>query len=206
MSSNPKIEIKEALGISVGDVVTTSYGSGPYEVKSVRPPQKFCKSIFSIVIRDHEVTSLVLRDLDGNCNTDSYINNIRRVGDRWATDMNDEVFVEKKNKLVIIQPDLFAVAAKSDIPAEYQMQEGCDYRAGAGRIWHCEYCAKDFNSPEKQRLPYFCPDCRDKQKFPQVCVPVFFIAAPPPDDGRPRPSEYNVTQNFDEYLPLDHKK
>lgn len=193
--------IIEALGISLGDVLITSYGSGPFEVKSIRQPRRFEITSSHIIIRDHEVTSFVLRDLDGKSTTDSYINNVRRTGERWATDQNDEIFVEKKHRRNIVQLGLFD-ERRRPAAEEYEFQPGCDYRAGAGRVWHCPRCRKDFDTAEKHKLPYWCPACKDV-KFMPVCVPIFYVEAPPVGDWRARPSEYMMTLNMEDYLPYD---
>ena len=190
--------IKEALGIGLGDIVKTSYGSGPYRVVEVSAPVKFEVQGLHIVIRDHEVTSLKLADLEGKSNTPSYIGNIRRVGpDRWATDTNDEIFVEKKTEDSGEQLDLFSVLPTAPAP-DYEFQDGCDYRAGAGKVWHCDSCGKDFNTDEFSRISVSCPDCS------RTCTAIFYMAAPAVDDWRPYPSEFIMTLDYRDYLPCEN--
>lgn len=186
--------VTEALGISVGDKVWTSYGSNIYFVKEITAPTKFHKSCLQFVIRDHETIHLVLSDADGKSNTPSYIGNIRRVSSsRWATDMNDEIFVEKTGVKTVVQLDLFAEPEVSSAP-DYAFQNNCDYRAGAGKVWHCVRCNRDFNTIEFSRQSVRCPECAAST------IPIFFMPAPAPDDRRPYPSEHLVTLNFLDYV------
>lgn len=198
---NTKITI-EALGISLGDILTTSYKTGPFEVTAISAPHKFIITSFYIIIRDHQVTSFTLREADKKCLTNSYINNVRRTGDRWATDQNDEIFVEKKYRQNIVQIGLFD-EPEHPLVKDYPFQPGCDYRAGAGKVWHCPKCRKDFNSPVKKKLPYWCPACRQDGKFLPVSLPVFFIEAPAVGDWRRRPSQFSMTLNMEDYVPLE---
>lgn len=188
----------------MGDGITTSYGARAYKVKAIHAPVKFEESLFHIVIRSQEVTSLVLSDEDGDGKTDSYINHIRvACADRWATDQNDEIFVEKRK--IIAQPGLFE--AQTAQPLHYPFQDGCDYRVGAGKVWRCPRCEKDFNSAEKHRLPFCCPVCLEsRDRFLSTCTPIFFIESPPPGDWRPRPSQFLMTLNMEDYLPRKTEK
>jgi hypothetical protein len=190
--------ITQALGISVGDIISTSYGSGPYRVVEISQPVKFSIRALHIVIRDHEVTHLKLADLDGESKTPSYIGSIRRVGsDRWATDMNDEIFVEKKGEVSGAQLDLFSVLTPEAAP-DYDFQAGCDYRAGAGKVWRCDGCGKDFNTAESSKRSASCPDCASGS------TAIYFMAAPALDDWRPYPSEFNITLDCRDYLPCEN--
>lgn len=175
----------EFLGIGVGDGITTSYHDTPYEVIEVSEPEKFYwDGDNEIFIFDHPVVNLVLRDLRDN--STAWISTIRQVGNRWFTEQNDEIFVKKTGDS---QPDLFF-----EIP-EYPFEDGVNYKAGVGKVWRCSRCERDFNTKRKNKLPNCCPDCG------WTTIPIFYIAAPPDDDFRPRPSVFSVALNFEEYAP-----
>jgi DNA-directed RNA polymerase subunit RPC12/RpoP len=200
--------LTSALGIAVGDRLTTSYSDTPYEVVSLTPPRKFHISPMHVVIRDFAVISLVLKDLrDGFHNSESYINNIRRAGESlWLTDQNDRILVEKSPvrktgvQLTIFDALMNQAERKDDaenVP-DYPFQPGVDYARGTGKVWHCGECERDFNTIEKppvvRSLP--CPYCA----YP-LSAAVYLMKQPPLGDLRRYPSEYTLTLNFWDYKP-----
>jgi hypothetical protein len=79
-----KPPFKTALGISTGDIVSTSYNTGPYEVWDIYP-------------LDRGLISLELiapgAPRPGRRESHFWLNNIRREGDRWFNAHDDEIFV-----------------------------------------------------------------------------------------------------------------
>lgn len=108
------------LGIEVGDVVWTSYGSGPYRVKRVVGPyrDRYDPATCTVKQDGPPMWSLVLEDLGKwygppinrfvRHNGELYINEIRapRRG-RWFTWGGDEIFVRKRAAGAALQPDMF---------------------------------------------------------------------------------------------------
>jgi hypothetical protein len=141
--------LRTAFGISVGDIVRTSYGGGPYRVKAIRPPHYLSHSVGVIVIRTWSVISLVCTNAvkpDGH----SYISDIRREGERWFTDQNSEVFVTPSSG----PPLQLALFGEEDEEPPYAFQAGVDYRQHA---WKCERCGVDFN--EQVEYPHPALHC-----------------------------------------------
>lgn len=138
----------DRLGISIGDIVTTSYHTGPYVVHGVYGPFYTERGFYGLVVRTWPVYDL---GLDGGG-----INSVRREGERWFTDSNDEIFVQ------FVEPEgqlsLFEVCEQP--VASYPLEPGVDYRQ-FGRVWKCGRCEVDFNAAPPQ--PYWrgaaCPRC-----------------------------------------------
>lgn len=157
---------KEALGIKVGDIVTTSYRTGPYEVWSIFGPRFYDRQL-NIIIYPWPVISLCLvataehhlfvkkphldRHFFG-------VNEIHLEGDRYLTTMGDEIFVRPPR---LGYPDLPIDMFKSHaaVPEPYPFREGVDYHAGTRQTWHCVYCGLDFNTKERIRGAPFCVGC-----------------------------------------------
>ena len=132
---------QSTVGIIAGDIVTTSYGTGPYTVVCVTPPRYVDKIVGGLVVRTWPVSSLVLVRCDSLDKTRCYINDVRRLPDgRWFTDQNDEIFVQPNpNAACPVQMQLFAVQCGDP----YEFQPGVDY---AGQVWQCGRCGADFNA------------------------------------------------------------
>lgn len=170
---------KRALGIATGDIVRTSYGTGPYEVWDIWGPHRFIANPTEITIWAHPVIFLSMVALTetgepivprGN---DGFygINEIRQEGDRWFN-FSGEVFVTPGSSSV--QASLFDQGP--DAP-KYPLQEGVNYQHD--RVWHCPQCGRDFDDsqlPEPpievttysklvygsgQRVRPDCPSCGD---------------------------------------------
>jgi hypothetical protein len=76
-----------ALGICTGDIITTSYGTGPYEVWDIQEGT----DCIHLVFIDAGVKP---RNMDADFR---WISNVRRVGDRWFfRGGRDELFVEHR--------------------------------------------------------------------------------------------------------------
>jgi hypothetical protein len=141
---------KTALGISVGDLVRTSYDTGPYRVKSINPPHYVENWVGVLVIRTWPVVSLVCSDpvkKDGDC----YLNGIRREVERWFNDQNDEIFVTPAAAGQMFQMELLSV----DEQPPYAFQAGVDYRHNA---WKCDRCGVDFNAEPNPDHPLWPAD------------------------------------------------
>lgn len=65
-------QVNRAQGLVVGDVVSTSYGTGPYEIVAIHQ----CRSTGA--------ASLTLREADDPGNKRYWINNVRQVEDGWT--------------------------------------------------------------------------------------------------------------------------
>lgn len=73
-----------ALGISTGDIVSTSYGTGPYEVWDIYRLQG---GLISLELIEPGCRA------PGRRESHFWLNNIRRDGDRWFNPHGDEIFV-----------------------------------------------------------------------------------------------------------------
>lgn len=153
---------KCGLGIATGDVVTTSYGTGPYEVWDVHGPYLWTEGVGDLVIYRYPIISLTLikpgEQRPGHQDHHFYINYIARVGHRWLSG-RDEIFVEKRQ--VSGQMDLFGPTEK--VPEPYPFQEGVDYSGPLGTTRHCWMCKRDFNAVRTE--PWCGPACPD----PKCC-------------------------------------
>ena len=170
--SKPPI-YQEALGIATGDIITTSYGTGPYIVKRISGPSYVHQSISALVIWPYPVISLVLADTDPayirGLSCSAYINNIHREPDgRYLTDGGDEITVQRPASVTPGQMSLFAA-----LISPYQFQPGVDYHAGDKRVWHCPYCGRDFNAEKQGICGPACPRCSGR--FNKITIPVIMM-------------------------------
>jgi hypothetical protein len=147
---------KEALGIAVGDIVHTSYNTGPYTVLSIWGPHQYRENWQQVTIWPWPVISLALADADGR--TGYYINEIHLDGDRWFSG-RDEIFVTKPETRPPAQLSLFPDPSPTASP--YPFQDGVDYEAGDGRLWRCEECGGDYDTDQPHQLSRRpeCPYC-----------------------------------------------
>jgi len=180
---------REVLGLKVGDIVETSYGTGPYEVWYVTPARMVTHFVHALIVRSWPVIDLAVvtpnershRLLRGDF---SYINNIRREGKRWFTDQQDEVFVRERGTALVLP--IHPTWSYPPSPSPYAFQSGVDYHAGHRRVWHCEACGRDWNEAEERRPwePARCPLCT------RVGIPVVLM-----DDPASGQSEYVLALN-----------
>ena len=159
---------KEALGIRVGDVITTSYGTGPFEVWSIYGPRCWDEGL-NWIIWTWPVISLKLITTEGNprhgkCTVNSehyfsYINELRRENSRWFNTMGDEIFARPpRSGYPNLPVDIFLSYPPASAP--YLFQDGVDYHAGYRRVWRCCRCGLDFNwEPTSRNGPPHCPRC-----------------------------------------------
>jgi hypothetical protein len=197
--------IRRALGIETGDGVTTSYGSGPYVVIDVTAPFTHFEETFGVVILDHPEVCLTLGApgalKKGTC---GWINNVRRVGDRWFNAMNDEIFVSRAERAPVRPSTLLDLIDPPDrveeLPARepYAFDPSVDYRAGSRRVWRCAACGADFNSDPVPRREVCFHDCGTAAAAKQI----YFVEAPAEDDRRRYASYYVMTLNRTAYRPL----
>lgn len=139
--------ITTALGISTGDRIWTSYGTGGIVTHISRPHYVDEYTSFR-GIRTWPVVSV-------NYDKDCTINDIRQEGDRWFTDTDDEIFIEKAHKTDLLQLDMFETVLEPCEP--YEFREGVDYTLNA---WSCDKCG-DFNAePESGDMRWHCPTCK----------------------------------------------
>ena len=204
----PRNRIEEALGIRTYDHVTTSYQTGPYIVRYIHGPFTHFKTVSSLIILDHPEICLTLSSTSNPKQraAHSYINNIRQVGDRWFTALNDELFVCREpipqltpqTLLEIIEPP--ATVYTLPIPPPYTLNPNVDYDAGPQRTWHCEACIVDFNA-----IPTNPYSCRHNCYSPIVAKRIYYVRSPPPDDRRTYVSYYVMELNSTSYAPLNSK-
>jgi hypothetical protein len=152
---------KEALGITIGDRVKTSYGTGPYRVESIWGPFWWTLS-YHLTVWPYPVISLGLSyvGVSGKHHEGLGINNIHQDGCRWFTDQGDEVFVEKDRKSVFRQLDIFSVlpsASSDQRTAPYKFDPSVDY-SDQNHVFHCWECHRDFNG-DKWNGGYANPHC-----------------------------------------------
>jgi len=144
--------------ITINDIVTTSYSSGPYRVEAV----KFWPALvreFTWIVRDYQTFSLICSFLkDPASKLPSYLNRIRVEGTRFFTDQGDEIIVLDKASG---QASFFESIECIPEWMPYQWQPGVDYEVGVGdpgwsgsglhidnkywNLFHCESCRVDFN-------------------------------------------------------------
>lgn len=149
---------KQALGIATGDIVTTSYDTGPYEVWGIHGPITWVQTLTSLVIWPWPVISLTLFEPNypptRKDHRFSYINNIHREDHQWFNDMGNEIFVEKPPRPKPIQMGLFDQPEQA-APLPYTYQPGIDYYTGDGFVFHCPKCGADFNDTKTGYTPPF---------------------------------------------------
>jgi len=169
---------KEVLGIRTGDIITTSYGTGPYIVKRISGPSYIHQNISALVIWPYLVISLVLAYTDPAhpaYTASAYINNIHQEPDgRYLTDGGDEITVQRPASVIPGQMSLFAAL----IPPQYKFQPGVDYHVGDTRVWHCPYCGHDFNAEKQGICGPACPHCSDR--FQKIAIPIIMM-----ENGQP---------------------
>ena len=151
---------QEALGICTGDVVTTSYGTGPYEVWSISGPRLWREGLWR-TIYPAPVISLALLSTGHTGSVRSSqvygINDVLQEGDRWLTLSGDEVFVRPPARRPLLQVDMFRSYPADPVP--YPFQAGVDYTLEE-RVWHCPTCGRDCNAdPPGPFAPPPCPYC-----------------------------------------------
>lgn len=162
MSKTPRRTYQTALGIQTGDIVTTSYNTGPYEVWSIHGPHLWEKHSHYIIY-PWPIVHLTLvyakgYHLFGKPGL-SYVNEIHQEGNRWLTTVGDEVIVTPPpNGYPNLQIDM--LRSYPPPPKPYPFQDGVDYEAGHRRVWHCHRCGLDFNwQPTSRHGPPNCPQC-----------------------------------------------
>lgn len=202
------LPIQSALGIQTGDMLNTSYNSGPYLVHSIHGPFTYFENSGSLVIIDHAEISLSLT-IPGAIRKgpSDYINNIRQVDHRWFTAQNAEIFITRHEKPATQAASLFDIfdppgtVEVLPIPPLYQLNPKVNYKAGPRRAWHCESCHADFNAVPTNKY-YYKHDCGSDR----VALQIFYVVAPAPDDRRPYFGYYVMTLNSLLYGPVPDYK
>jgi DNA-directed RNA polymerase subunit RPC12/RpoP len=146
------------LGIQTGDIVRTSYATGPYRVASIWGPRLWHDWNLEIIIFQEPIVSLGLSHLDGG-EAHFSISEIWRDGDRWFSS-GSEVFVTHDAKAPAAQLGLFGAAAPAIEP--YPFTPGVDYSPSYQRVWRCDRCGHDFNgmgTGHNGYGPAECPAC-----------------------------------------------
>lgn len=151
---------KKALGIRVGDIVTTSYNTGPYEVWSIWGPKCWHKGGLDYTIWPWPVISLLCVYAQGHYffgrHGFSHLNEIHQEGDRWLGPHGSEIFVAPPSDGYPNLPiDMFL--SYPPAPEPYLFQDGVDYTEWA---WHCRGCGLDFNEIRDSYSPPLCPVCQ----------------------------------------------
>ena len=142
--SHPKYQT--ALGISTGDQIRTSCGTGGI-VTGITNPHYVDDEFSRKIISTWPVINVTYDGVNP-------INNIRQDGDRWFTDDNDEIHVAHGTNETQQQMDMFSSVLEA--PEPYRFQEGVDYSHNA---WSCDQCG-DFNAePENYNLRWHCVKC-----------------------------------------------
>jgi hypothetical protein len=140
-----------ALGIATGDIVRTSYGTGPYEVYQVHGPTCWSEWTGALTIWPYPVVSLTCIEPGEKfpywTERQFYLNNLHREGDRYFDNGHSEILVERRPG-PILQMALFD---QNPEVAPYQYQDGVDYGAGDLYVFHCRECGKDFNGQRETK-------------------------------------------------------
>ncbi|HRH47011.1 MAG TPA: hypothetical protein PKY82_35520 [Pyrinomonadaceae bacterium] len=195
MSQN--LKISEAFGIEIGDIIWGNYGNyepTKYEVTRITKPALFNDYSLYIYIYSQPVIHIGARDIGSKGEGNASFGTIRQVGGRYFSSQNDEIFIEKPRQRAVLQRDLFALLEASEDPLQYPFQEGVDYRRGAGLVWNCEKCDRDFNTEFKMKLP-----CR--HECGSTSTPIFYFDFPKTVTTDRYPSTFLVSLNFEDYLP-----
>lgn len=178
--------MKQALGLAVGDIVLTEYGSGPYEIVDLSAPTYYEIGSFTIAVHnDWLCTSLSLKLAPGHHlygtgrdKTDYGSSHIwRDDGDRWYDDVNCELYRLKKGTFSY-QETLFA-----PIPVPWRFAPGVDY---GNEVWNCSSHG-DYNCEPRNGCTGPCPVCGHSWKQRQVFV------IPPRDPARRQWGVYWIT-------------
>ena len=141
-----------ALGIEIGDIVMTSYDTGPYEIDSISDPYVYERYGSELYIFSAPCVGVSCFPIDAvriesnRC----YINDIRQVGERWFTRRGDEVYVQKPAARPSMPVDMFY--SYPPVPPLRTFDPTVDYTQHA---WTCEKCERDFNwtPPERYAMP-----------------------------------------------------
>jgi len=166
------------IDLHVGDIVFTSYKTGPYEIMHVSRPSYFYQ-LNILLIRTYPVVSLTVRELKASSGK-GWLNNIRQMEGRFLTDGDDEIFIQRRSAQPREQGMLFDDV---DSGQPYRFQPGVDYstayhaRCAAPelhisfsdwQVFHCRLCQRDFNGHRTAHVAR-CPDC---QKWNGIGYPV----------------------------------
>ncbi len=163
--------ITTALGITVGDLVHTSYNTGPYEVYYIFGPTWVDEGVGTLVFFPWPTISLACISKSKRrtacavpqklkCDDVSgWLNDIRREGDRYFTCQNDEIFVTKRQSAPVNLLEVIETAQPEvlPIPAQPTLPDDVDFNRPAR--W-CESCKHFWNvEPEFAGAPHWCPSC-----------------------------------------------
>lgn len=153
---------QSALGIETGDLVTTSNGTGPYDVWSISYSPFVQKYPDGLVVRDQPAICLTCISglKDGPPGARFYLNHIRLHEGRYLMDNGDEVFIRQRAKErpgLEFQIDMFSSNVQPGSP--YSFQPGVNYDAGDGHVWQCAACGRDFNAERRDIQRPRCPHC-----------------------------------------------
>jgi hypothetical protein len=142
-------------GIETGDIIRTSYNTGPYLLMGITPPTCISRFPGSIVIHDPTI-SLLLKS-PGKTEP-SGINYVHPIDGRFFGSNGDEIFIEKPVKRRDFQVDMFESYLPDATP--YSFRDGVDYALDQSKqrgIWKCKKHG-DYNAlPGSQYGPAFCP-------------------------------------------------
>lgn len=185
----------DTLGISIGDKVWTSYGTGPYCVKSIWGPYWWWQHNWELccyggaVIYPYPIISLTCHTWN-NPKDPAYLNDIHQEGDRWCTAQGDEIFVEKHASKKFVQASIFDLSNVLDDPRRrpYVFDPEVDY-SNPRLVYKCAHCKRDFNEIDLGVVQ--CTYCKYCGKYP--CERV--LVMPPSKLGVKSPSHYVIALN-----------
>lgn len=147
-----------ALGIETGDILTTSWNTGPYIIEHISAPKYVRQDCFgNIFVRTRATTSLW-----GQSNSNGqtwYVNGVNR-SEQGYFSYNDPIEIIKPEKRIGFHlVDMFDSYLDSLIDEPYQFQDGVDYITVDP--WHCKHCGLDFNAAPFAWNKYntACPRC-----------------------------------------------
>lgn len=143
------------LGIETGDrVVTTAWGTGPYDVWSVSPAHYISNAGGAIVVFPWPVVDLVVV-LPGSPDARSpfFINEVHRAGERYFSSTS-EVFIEKGKSWYLAMSLFDVTEPEADL---YRFQDGVDYSCMDGELWRCTRCGLDYNALTVPTVPHMIP-------------------------------------------------
>lgn len=144
MSEYLERKITKALGISVGDIVSTSYKTGPYEVFQISGPRWIQQGALNFIILPEPVISLACivpgtaRPRIHVDKIDGWLNDIRFSEGKWLTAQNDEIFVSKSDKVANSLLDLIELRGEEKpTPERPRLLHDLDWSLP---VRNCEKC------------------------------------------------------------------
>lgn len=139
--------IQSLMGVELGDIVSTSYGTGPYEVTKITGPLYSDRDI-SDMVTIFPWPYMNLLCVGKSCRgeqQEAFLNGYHQDPQgRLVSTHGDLLTVIKQERRRPRQVSLFD--PPDPIPGVYPWQPGVDY--DSWDLWNCRKCGADFNAPK----------------------------------------------------------